>query len=263
MVAGISITVIARMHQRSIAPANVAIIRMTDGLAPDATPLTEPALLALLQLTSPSLPVGAYSYSQGLEAALAADLPGDRARIAEWITDHLELVIARCEAPLLLRLHRAWRTNDYAGAARWNEFFLSTRDTAEFRAETLQMGHSAARLLAQLDAARPEALEFLLGLPPTFPASFAFAASAWDIPERAMVVGYLWTWSENQVLAALKAAPLGQAAGQSMLRTIAARIPSIAEHAMTLADDEITSFAPGLSIASYRHEMLAGRIFRS
>jgi urease accessory protein len=231
---------------------------MTEPLA-----LTGPGLLGLLQLASPSLPVGAYSYSQGLEAALADELPGEPDAIAGWIGDHLELVVARCEAPVLARLRRAWAVDDRAAVARWNEFFLASRESAELQAETLQMGHSAARLLAQLGAADEATLAFLAGLPPTFPASFALGAVAWDVPEAPMLLGYLWAWSENQVLAALKAAPVGQAAGQAMLRRFAACIPERAARAAATADEDIAGFAPGLAIASCRHETLANRIFRS
>jgi urease accessory protein len=231
---------------------------MTDPLA-----LTETGLLALLQLASPSLPVGAYSYSQGLEAALADGLPDEPEPIAVWIRDHLELVVARAEAPVLARLRRAWAADDRHAVARWSEFFLASRESAELRAETLQMGHSAARLLAQLGAADEARLEYLAQLPPTFPAAFALGAVAWEVPERPMLLGYLWTWAENQVLAALKAAPVGQAAGQAMLRALAARIPECAAHAAAVADDDIAGFAPGLAIASCRHETLANRIFRS
>ncbi len=231
---------------------------MTERLA-----LTETGLLALLQLASPSLPVGAYSYSQGLEAALADRLPADPQSIGAWIRDHLELVVARNEAPVLARLRRAWVADDRQAVARWNEFFLASRESAELRAETLQMGHSAARLLAQLGTADAKKLEFLAGLPPTFPASFALGVVAWNVPERAALLGYLWAWAENQVLAALKAAPVGQAAGQAMLRELAACIPECAAHAGAVADDDIAGFAPGLALASCRHETLANRIFRS
>lgn len=231
---------------------------MTDHLA-----LTETGLLALLQLASPSLPVGAYSYSQGLEAALADDLASAAPAITGWIRDHLELVVARSEAPVLARLRRAWAADDRDALAHWNEFFLASRESAELRAETLQMGHSAARLLAQLGAADESQLGFLASLPPTFPASFAAGAVAWDVPERPMLLGYLWAWAENQVLAALKAAPVGQAAGQAMLRELAACIPGCAARAAAAADDDIAGFAPALAIASCRHETLPSRIFRS
>ncbi len=231
---------------------------MTEPLALDT-----PGLLALLQLASPSLPVGAYSYSQGLESALADGLPGEREAIGGWIRDHLELVVARCEAPVLVRLRRAWDAGELGAVAHWNEYFAASRDTAELRAETLQMGHSAARLLGQLEAATPERLQFLAALPPTFPAAFACAASAWSVEPRAMLIGYLWSWLENQVLAALKVAAIGQASGQRMLRELASLVPVLAERITALEDDELAGFAPGLAIASCRHETLDGRLFRS
>ncbi|MBI2312676.1 MAG: urease accessory protein UreF [Betaproteobacteria bacterium] len=226
-------------------------------------PLADSALLRLLQLVSPSLPVGAYSYSQGLEGALASGLPPERGAIAGWIGDHLEFCVARCEAPVLARLHRAWRAGDIEAVGRWNEFFVASRDSAEFRAETLQMGFSLARLLEQLGSVEPRRIAALKSLPPAFPAAFALAACDWGVPQQAALVGYLWAWAENQVLAALKAAPLGQTAGQAMLQELAAGLPGLAAAALTMDDDDIAGFAPGLAIASCLHETQGSRIFRS
>src|SRR5262245_23182506 len=110
------------------------------------------ALARLLQLASPALPVGAYSYSQGLEAAVDAGVVRDAARAERWIADVLDLSIARMEAPVLLRLCEAWRAGDHAAARRWNTLFLASRESAELRAESAQMGYSLARLVSELGA---------------------------------------------------------------------------------------------------------------
>ncbi len=94
----------------------------------------------LLQLASPSLPVGAYSYSQGLEAAVEARIVHDAASASAWIGDVLAISLQDLEAPILLRLAAAWRAGDLASVRRWNEEFVASRETAELRAETLQMG---------------------------------------------------------------------------------------------------------------------------
>lgn len=107
-------------------------------------------LARLLQLASPALPVGAFSYSQGLEAAVEAGIVHDRESAQQWIADVLRLSLARMEAPILVRLIDAWRAGDRAAAARWNEEFLASRETQELRAETVQMGYSLRMLLEQL-----------------------------------------------------------------------------------------------------------------
>ncbi len=217
------------------------------------------ALVRLLQLASPTLPVGAYSYSQGLEAAVAAGIVRDAASAERWIADVLEFSLARMEAPVFLRLAAAWRAGDDAAAARWNEWFLASRESAELRAESAQMGYSLARLLRELGVDDgPAAWEEI-----SFPAAFACAVARWNLDAREALVAYLWAWCENQVMAALKAVPLGQTAGQKMLLALGERLPVIAGAAGALADDALGNFAPGLALLSARHETQYSRIFRS
>ncbi|MDX1374281.1 MAG: urease accessory UreF family protein [Burkholderiales bacterium] len=216
-------------------------------------------LARLLQLASPTLPVGAFSYSQGLEAAVEAGLVHDRASAERWIGDVLALSLARMEAPILARLIAAWRAGDAAAAARWNEVFLASRETQELRAETAQMGYSLRGLLAQLEDATPlEALEEA-----SFPAAFAWAAARWGIDAHDALVAYLWAWLENQVMAALKAVPLGQTDGQRILRALGARLETLAREAAVLDDDGLGGWAPGLAMLSSRHETQYSRLFRS
>ena len=197
----------------------------------------------LLQLASPTLPVGAYSYSGGLEAACEAGIVTDAASAQRWIGDVLELSVLKMEAPLLLRMIEA-------PDARWNEEFLASRETAELRAETVQMGYSLNRLLPDLGIERCAYEE------PSFPAVFAHAVRAWDIPARQALTAYLWAWLENQVMAAVKAVPLGQTDGQKMLLVLGARLGNVSE-------DEPGNFAPGLAMLSSKHETQYSRLFRS
>src|SRR4029077_10081999 len=103
--------------------------------------------LRLLQLASPSLPVGAYSYSQGLESAVETGIVTDAASAEAWIGDVLELSMASMEARVLLRLIAAGKAGDLEAVARGNAEFVASRETAELRAETLQMGYSLRNLL--------------------------------------------------------------------------------------------------------------------
>ena len=209
-------------------------------------------LTRLLQLASPALPVGAYSYSGGLEAAVEAGIVKDAASAERWIGDVLDHAMARMEAPVLWRMMR-----DPARMKEWNEFFLASRETAELRAETVQMGYSLARLLSDLEVGTLELEE------PSFPAAFAFAAQSWEIDPRAALQAYLWTWLENQAMAAVKSIPLGQTVAQRMLLSLGAKIGEIAARAGSVRDDELSNFAPGLAILSARHETQYSRLFRS
>jgi urease accessory protein len=225
---------------------------------------TDLALTRLLQLASPTLPVGAYSYSQGLEAAVEAGLVRDAASAGAWIGDVLAYAVARLEAPVWWLLHAAWSANDAGRVAHWNELFRSTRESAELRAESLQMGYSLQRLLLEVGDFDEAALALLRGIAEiTFPAAFAFAVVQWEIPARSALIAYLWAWLENQVMAALKSVPLGQTDGQRLLLSLAGLLPGIADAACALEDDELCNYAPGFAILCSRHETQYSRLFRS
>jgi len=215
----------------------------------------------LLQLVSPALPVGAYSYSQGLEAAVEAGTVHDAASAERWIGGVFALALSGMEAPVLLRLMEAWAAGDEQAAARWNEHFVASREGAELRAETLQMGYSMRRLAGELGLAGAQALDGIDEL--AYPTAFAFAAAAWRLDAREVAGAYLFAWLENQVLAAVKCIPLGQADGQRMLLALAAQVPAAVERAAALADHELCNLAPGLALATARHETQYSRIFRS
>jgi urease accessory protein len=221
-------------------------------------------LARLLQLASPALPVGAYSYSQGLESAVESEAVRDAESAGRWIGDALIHSVARFEAPMLCRLHSAWLAGDFEEVGSLNEWFCATRETAELRAETLQMGYSLRRLCTELGEFDPLALEALQSFDEAaFPTVFAFASAQWALPAREVVIAYLWAWLENQVIAALKAVPLGQTDGQKLLLKMGGELGQIAEQAMVADDGALSNFAPGLAIASSMHETQYSRLFRS
>jgi len=225
---------------------------------------TDLALARLLQLASPTLPVGAYSYSQGLEAAMEAKIVRDAASAEVWIGNVLAYAVARLEAPVWWRLHAAWSAAEPRQVERWNELFRVTRETAELRAETLQMGYSLQKLLLEMNAFDRKSLNQLRTITDiTFPAAFTFAVAKWDIPARSALIAYLWAWLENQVMAALKAVPLGQTDGQRLLLRLSALLPGLADEACAVEDDDFCNYAPGLAILSSRHETQYSRLFRS
>jgi urease accessory protein len=187
--------------------------------------------------------VGAYSYSGGLEAAVEAGIVKDASTAERWIGDVLEFSLLRMEAPMLLRMIEA-------PSDEWNGQFLASRETAELRAETVQMGYSLNRLLPELGVEPCPYDE------PSFPAAYAQAVLAWGIPARQALTAYLWAWLENQVMAAVKAVPLGQTAGQRMLLALGAKLHEVNE-------EEPGNFAPGLAMLSSFHETQYSRLFRS
>jgi len=223
------------------------------------------ALTRLLQLASPVLPVGAYTYSQGLERAVESGRIGDEASAGQWIADLLQHGIGRFEAPLLVRLMAAWSRPDTSEIARLNADFLASRESAELRAETLQMGFSLNRLLKDLRDPALEAVQATLAPMPeiAFPTAWSGIAVAWSIAPAAATAAYLWSWAENQVMAALKAVPLGQAAGQRLLAELGCMIPAVAEAATHLPEAEWSNFTPAFAICSSRHETQYSRLFRS
>lgn len=222
------------------------------------------ALLHLLQLASPSLPIGGFSYSQGLETAIERGEVKDAETARVWISSYLNQVVAHFEAPMLWRLMRAFYEQDSDAVRYWSEVFLASRDTAEFRAETVQMGYSLAKLVAELAIADDEAmasLQQLVDIP--LPTAMACAAVALQIPAEAVIHASLFTWVENQVLVCVKSVPLGQVAGQRLLLSMRDDIANASNLAMQLEDDALSNWAPGLSLLSMQHEVQYSRLYRS
>jgi urease accessory protein len=176
----------------------------------------------------------------------------DAASAGRWIGDVLDHAMARMEAPVLWRMMR-----EPDRIEEWNEFFLASRETAELRAESAQMGYSLARLLDDLGVGK-------IGIDePSFPAAFALAVGAWKIDPAAALQAYLWAWLENQAMAAVKSVPLGQTEAQRMLLRLGDRLAGIARDVAALEDEELANFTPGLAILSSRHETQYSRLFRS
>lgn len=218
------------------------------------------ALAALMQLASPALPVGAFSYSQGLEFAVETGRVHDAATAQAWIFDAVELVVARHELPIWMRLHAAWSRHDVDAIAHWNALFVASRETRELREETVQMGYSLDVLLRELGLRGPDDA---LVTPCAWPTAHARACVALGLAARPAAAAYLYAVVENQVMAAVKAVPLGQTAAQRMLLAAHPRIARAVEHAETLDDDALGSAAVGVAWNSARHETQYSRLFRS
>jgi urease accessory protein len=217
------------------------------------------SLLHLLQFASPALPIGGYSYSQGLEAALEHGLVADANSARAWMVTYLHEVMAQWDGPLFWRLLKAFEVRDAAAVALWSECFLASRDTAELRAETVQMGYSLTRLIAELGVADVT----VLGEEVSMPAAFACAVDALDIPHEEALLALLFTWLENQVLVCVKSVPLGQVAGQRLLLSLRPELERAAQTARTLPDEALSNWSPALSMLSMRHEVQHVRLYRS
>jgi urease accessory protein len=248
-----------------VAPTANTLAR-TGGL--EAIPMAEPIGDAttlvrqrLWQLLSPTLPIGAYSYSGGLESAIAAGWVNHADAVHDWVAGLLRHNLARVDVPLLVRLHQSWRSGDQAAVERHAAWLRACRDSAEFAAEDRQLGRALATLLADLgvDAARPWVSKPLTG----WAVMYALALAHWGIALREGVEGYLWSWCENQVAAAVKLVPLGQTDGQRLLLGLANTLVEAAEVGMALDDEAIGGSAPGLAISSCWHETQYSRLFRS
>lgn len=224
-------------------------------------------LITLLHLASPALPVGAFSYSQGLESAIDSQWVVDERSTSEWIANGLANVLARCELPFVSHQIARWNSHDgdsIAALATADAEFLASRESAELRRETEQMGWSLKQLCLSLewgDAARRETLTALTPL--SQPNAFAFAAAAHDIDTRGALAAYAFSWIENQVAAAIKAVPLGQMAGQRILVSLYGALDAAVERAMATQPEAINTFAPMLGVLSARHELQYSRLFRS
>jgi urease accessory protein len=217
-------------------------------------------LLRLLHLVSPVLPLGAYAYSQGLEYGVHAGWVRDELSVSHWLHGLAGGAVGTLDLPVLARLHRAWKRDDLDAVECWSAQLLAARESAELRAEERHLGRALARVLIELGIA--EASHWNDDRV-TWATLFSLAAARWDIGELETLSGYLWAWSENQVLAAIKLVPLGQSAGQRILRTLSDAIPPIVQRALTIADDAIAISTPAQALAGSLHEAQYTRLFRS
>jgi urease accessory protein len=221
-------------------------------------------LTALLHLASPALPVGAFSYSQGLESAIDAQWVTDAESARAWIESGLTNVLVRCELPFLAHQLERWHEHDAVAIASADAEFLASRESAELKRETEQMGWSMKQLSLSLEWGDAERRATLAALAPiTQPTAFAFAAAAQGVQAQATLAAYAFSWVENQAAAALKAVPLGQLAGQRIIVALRETIEGAVARALATPPEHINTFAPMLGVLSARHESQYSRLFRS
>ena len=228
-----------------------------------AEPLPAASLLQLIWLASPALPVGGFSYSEGLEVAVERAGVATESIASDWLSDQLQLSLARSDLPVIAQAVAAWRSDHLLRIGQLNDWVLQTRETCELRAQTEQMGRSLVEWLRNHDGTSAAKVAACAQLPPTYPVAFALAASQTGAGVRDCLLAYAFGWAENMVQAALKSVPLGQSSGQRILARLSRTIPVAVESAMALGDDERQSFSPMLAILSSQHEIQYSRLFRS
>jgi urease accessory protein len=218
------------------------------------------SLLSLLQLTSPALPVGAYSYSEGLESLVEGHWITNETQLQQWIVASITTGSIGLEAAILLRAQRAWTVQDFEKLAYWNDWLTASRETAELQKQSWQMGRSLLKLLGDLYGPTAPLFD---GEECNFAIAFAIAAGLGGIDEQTTLLGYLHSWASNIVSAGVKLIPLGQTAGQRLMMDLQGPISENLERIMLLSDDQLSSCSWGLALASMAHETQYSRLFRS
>ena len=227
-------------------------------------------LLSLLQLVSPALPVGAYSYSEGLETLVSDGTVCDRTSLQHWLERELAAGAIRLETAVMVRAYDAIVAADWETLTGWNHWLSATRETAELRQQSWQMGRALVRLLQGLQQEASEQRQPLGSIPPTllgqdcnFAIAFALTAVCWQIDLEATIPGYLHSWASNLIGAGVRLIPLGQTAGQQLLLNLQPNLSGATRSILALADADLYSCGWGLALASMNHEVQHVRLFRS
>jgi urease accessory protein len=228
----------------------------------DTIMLTDSNLLLLLQLSSPALPVGAYSYSEGLETLVENGTIATQDNLKHWLEMELRYGAIRLEAAVMVRAYQSTKKNDFKTLSDWNFWLSAARETEELRASSFGMGRSLMRLLIELQP-HIAPIANAVGNPCNYAIAFGVAAAHWQINMQAAVLGYLHSWAINLITSGVKLIPLGHTAGQQLLLELHSLLSTTTVEVLSLEDDELSCCSWGLSLASMKHETLYTRLFRS
>lgn len=220
------------------------------------------ALVRLLQLASPALPVGAYTYSEGLETLVQTEVLTDAAGLEQWLLQELRQGAMGLEATVLAQVLQALQGGDLEAVQRWNHWLSALRETQELREQSWQMGRSLVRLLPAVDPLLAQPLS-QCGTPCNFAIAYGVAAHHWQIQPSAAVMGYLQSWAANLVTSSVKLIPLGQTTGQQVLWRLAPVLEQVTMEALARPADALWACGWGVAIASMQHETLYTRLYRS
>jgi urease accessory protein len=222
-----------------------------------------PALIQLIWLASPALPIGGFSYSEGLEASIDHGLVHDEQSAAEWLIDQLHLTQSRGDMAVLGQMVAAWQACDDKRLESLSQWVHATRESAELRLQSEQMGRSMLEWLRNQNAIEDDTIAMCNRWVPTYPLMFSLALSKTCASLEQCLQAYAFGWAENMVQAAIKSVPLGQNSGQRILTKLAQHIAPAVRHVLQVKDDTRQGFSPMLAILSAKHETQYSRLFRS
>lgn len=219
-------------------------------------------LLYLLQLVSPTLPVGAYSYSEGIETLVEREIINSKQSLENWLKHELCYGTIRTEVAVMLRIYQSISQEDIEAITYWNAWLSATRETQELRQQSWQMGRSLLKLLIEL---QPSIGKFLkvLDVNCNYAVAFGIAAASWQIEPEIAAIAYLQSWISNLISAGVRLIPLGQTAGQQILFHLNALLTQVTQEILVLKDEELSSCSWGLTLASMAHQTQYTRLFRS
>jgi urease accessory protein len=229
-------------------------------------------LLNLLQLASPTLPLGGYTYSEGLETLVEMGAIASSAELAQWLNHSLQYGAIQIEAAVMLRAYRCVLAPDLPKLTYWNQWLSASKETSELRQQSWQMGLSLMRLLLELEESQDTSHSAILDLkncceslpqPWNYAIAFGIAAAGWQLDEKSALLGYLHSWATNSIGAGIKLIPLGQTVGQKLLRNLHPTLEIVGDRILQLTDDELATCSWGLGLASMNHETQYTRLFRS
>lgn len=244
--------------------ALMTMLKREDGQAGQPVSMMPLRLNRLLQLCSANLPVGGFSFSQGLEYATEQAWVSDPVSANSWISLNLSQGLAYTDLPILNRSYQALAQGKNTEVIYWDQHILACRESGELRFADVAMGKALIRLLVRLEGIDLNPYQSLIDLPEiSFVSAFALAAYLWEIDQMSTLSGYCWTYIDSQVAAATKLIPLGQTQAQNLLFNLSQEVESAINRAINIADDEIGGSLPRLAMASAWHETQYTRLFRS
>lgn len=221
-------------------------------------------LSRLLQLSSANLPVGGFSFSQGLEYAVEMGWINNAESTKDWIRFNLAQSIARTDLALLNRLHKALVEDDFDGFHKWNQHALACRESNELYLADVAMGKALMRLLKDIQGIDSQHyLDLIRQKEISFVSAFALSAYMFGLELIAIQSGFCWAYIDNQVAAATKLVPLGQTQGQNLLFELSQQVEQAIQLGNQIEDDNIGASLPRLAMASAWHESQYTRLFRS
>ncbi len=221
--------------------------------------------LEILQLVSPALPVGAFSYSEGFEFLAQTNKISNESHIFNWLEAELLRGKLRVEAaslsPLMDCLNEWQREKNQKSKLivfQWDQWLMASKDSLEIRTQQKQMGKSLLQLLSDLDHPLPGKEKNL-----SWPVAWAWAGVSWSLPKYEVIQGYLYGWISNQISASLRLLPLGPNKVQGVQHKLLPLITKQSEILLNQDPRKIWTGDIGAIMAQQSHAELYSRLFRS